>query len=215
MRVVRSRKKEREAPEARVKVCKALPDVVPERADSPAPGAADSLVPGAADLRAPRAAAAMPGSGGTHRELETPGVSLAAKAALGGVRPAARLPSAVTSTQDVGIGTSTPRRLLGWQGLTRALLLLTLATTEASPRHRATPNSATAIAASSTPTATAAAASAAATRAPFPATTPTATPTPSAPPTATTTSPARSPSALAPSALAVAAPHARDRRSAD
>ncbi|CAI7772029.1 unnamed protein product [Closterium sp. NIES-54] len=147
-----------------------------------------------------------------------PGVCQAAEAALGGVRPAARLPSAVAGAQDVGIGTSTPRllapcvpltKLLGRRGLTRALLLL------GSLLHSSTSTSSTSATAASTPTATAAAASTstAATEAPTPATTPT--PTPSSASSATTAAPAKSSSALAPLALAVAAPPARSRHSAD
>ncbi|CAI5481359.1 unnamed protein product [Closterium sp. Yama58-4] len=179
------------------------------------------------------------------REPETPGICQAAEAALSGVRAATLLPSAVTSTEEVRTGTSTPRpltpsvplvKLLGWRGLTRALLLLTLATTRASSLRGATPTSATATTATaataatattattaaaatatSTPTTAAAAASAstAATRAPASATTPTSTPTPPATSTATTTTPASSSSTLAPLALAAAAPPARGRRSTD
>ncbi|CAI7783326.1 unnamed protein product, partial [Closterium sp. NIES-53] len=73
--VVRSRKKERDAPESRVKVREGGADAVPERADSPAPGDTDSLAPRAAASTAPRAAVSpvpgaavpMPGSGGKHR----------------------------------------------------------------------------------------------------------------------------------------------------
>ncbi|CAI7784776.1 unnamed protein product [Closterium sp. NIES-53] len=179
----------------------------------------------------------MPGSGGTHtleritpardlsgvKELDTPGVRQAAKAAQGGVRPVARLPSAVACTQDVGTGTNTPRplassvplkKLLGRRSLARALLLLVL-TTKVSPLYCSTPTSSTSAAtttAASTPTAAAAAASTstAATEAPTPATTP----TPTAASTATTAAPASSSSALAPLALAVAAPPTRSRRSA-
>ncbi|CAI7871526.1 unnamed protein product [Closterium sp. NIES-54] len=53
LRVVQSQKKQREAPESSVKVCKASAGAVPGREDSPAP----------------RAGASIPGSGGTHRGL--------------------------------------------------------------------------------------------------------------------------------------------------
>ncbi|CAI7877432.1 unnamed protein product [Closterium sp. NIES-53] len=84
------------------------------------------------------------------------------------------------------------------------------------PLHSTASTSSTSVAAASaasTPTATATAASTstAATKAPTSATTP----TPSSASTATTSSPATSPNALAPLALAVAAPLARSRRSAD
>ncbi|CAI5929650.1 unnamed protein product [Closterium sp. NIES-64] len=136
---------------------------------------------------------------------------------------------------DLGTRTSTPtpltrsvplKKLLGGRGLTRALLLLAVTTTEAAPLHGATPTSSTAAAATSAtaatasspaPTATAAAASAstAATEAPTPATTPTATPSPFAASTATSTALASSSSALVPLALAGAASPAKGRRSAD
>ncbi|CAI7855282.1 unnamed protein product, partial [Closterium sp. NIES-54] len=169
----------------------------------------------------------MPGEQGT------PGVSQATEAALGGVQAATLLFSAVAGVQDVGTGTSTPRpltpcvpltKLLWRRGLTRAQLVL------GSPLPNSTSTSASAAAAASTastPTATAtastsstsaAAASAAststaATEAPTSATTPT--PTPSSASTATTCSPATPSNALAPLALADAAPLARSRRSAD
>ncbi|CAI7855940.1 unnamed protein product, partial [Closterium sp. NIES-53] len=87
-RAVRSRKKQREAPESSVKVCSASVDAVPASADGQAPGAAASPGARAADALAPRAAASpgprgedalalggavslvpMPGSGGTLRYL--------------------------------------------------------------------------------------------------------------------------------------------------
>ncbi|CAI7815780.1 unnamed protein product, partial [Closterium sp. NIES-53] len=111
-------------------------------------------------------------------------------------------------------------------GLTRALLLLALATAKASPLHSATPTSTTAAAtptasaaaaATSTPTAAASTASTSttATKAPTPATTPTSTPTPSTASTATTAAPAIPSSTLVPLAPAAAAPPTRSRRSSD
>ncbi|CAI7883129.1 unnamed protein product [Closterium sp. NIES-54] len=94
--VVLSRKKEREAPESSVKVCKAAVGAVPERADSPAPGVADSLVPGAADSLTPRAVASMPGSGGTHSTTAT--ASSATAAAASTTAAAASTTSAAAST---------------------------------------------------------------------------------------------------------------------
>ncbi|CAI5993259.1 unnamed protein product [Closterium sp. NIES-64] len=69
-RAVRSRKKQREAPESSVKVCSAAVDAVPRGADTRAPRAAASPAPGVADTRVPGAVdalALMPGSGGTHK----------------------------------------------------------------------------------------------------------------------------------------------------
>ncbi|CAI7820606.1 unnamed protein product, partial [Closterium sp. NIES-53] len=75
VRVVRSRKKERDAPESRVKVREAEADavpesaeaLVPERAVSPTPESTDALAPRAEASPAPRAEVPMPGSGGKHR----------------------------------------------------------------------------------------------------------------------------------------------------
>ncbi|CAI7787208.1 unnamed protein product, partial [Closterium sp. NIES-54] len=169
----------------------------------------------------------MPGSGGTH--------SQAAEAAERGVRAAASLSTAVAGAENVSAGTSTPRsptpsvpitKLLGRQGLTRALLLLALATAKASPLHSATPTSTTAAAtptasaaATSTSTPTAAASTASitttATEAPTPATTPTSTPTPSTASTTTAAAPAIPSSTLAPLAPAAAAPPTKSRHSSD
>ncbi|CAI7848329.1 unnamed protein product, partial [Closterium sp. NIES-53] len=111
-------------------------------------------------------------------------------------------------------------------GLTRALLLLALATAKASPLHSATPTSTTAAAtptasaaATSTSTPTAAASTASitttATEAPTPATTPTSTPTPSTASTTTAAAPAIPSSTLAPLAPAAAAPPTKSRHSSD
>ncbi|CAI7753836.1 unnamed protein product [Closterium sp. NIES-54] len=122
------RKKERETPESSVKVCEASVGAVPERADSPAPGAADSPVLGAADALAPRAAASMPGSGGTY--------------------------SAGTNTPRPPTPSVSLTKLLGRRGLTGTRLLLALATTKASTLHGSTSTSSTAtFAASSAPSA--------------------------------------------------------------
>ncbi|CAI5536237.1 unnamed protein product [Closterium sp. Naga37s-1] len=148
------------------------------------------------------------------RKLCTPSVSQAAETVERGVRAAARLSTAVAGAEN---------------GLTRALLLLALATAKASPLHSTTPTSTTAAAtptasaaaaATSTPTAAASAASTSttATEAPTPATTPTSTPTPSTASTAstaTTAAPAIPSSTLAPLAPAAAAPPTRSRRSSD
>ncbi|CAI7916162.1 unnamed protein product, partial [Closterium sp. NIES-53] len=67
VRVVRSRKKERDAPESRVKVREAEADAVPESADALVPERAVSPTPESTDALAPRAEAPMPGSGGKHR----------------------------------------------------------------------------------------------------------------------------------------------------
>ncbi|CAI7855969.1 unnamed protein product [Closterium sp. NIES-54] len=151
------------------------------------------------------------------------------------MRAVARLSTAVAGAENVSAGTSTPRpptpsvpltKLLRRQGLTRALLLLALATAKASPLHSATPTSTTAAAtptasvaaaATSTPTAAASAASTSttATEAPTPATTPTSTPTPSTASTATSAAPSIPSSTLAPLAPAAAAPPTRSRRSSD
>ncbi|CAI5932827.1 unnamed protein product [Closterium sp. NIES-64] len=184
----------------------------------------------------------MPGSGGKHRELVTPRVRQAAKAALGGVRTPTLLTRTVAGAQDVGARTKTPTplacivpltELLRGQGLTTALLLLARTTTGATPLRRpATSSTATSAAsattatsattaasattASSAPSATAAAsAPTAATGTPTPSTTPTTTPTPFAASTTTSTAPASSSNALAPLALACAALPRRGRRSTD
>ncbi|CAI7889709.1 unnamed protein product [Closterium sp. NIES-54] len=151
------------------------------------------------------------------------------------MQAAARLSTAVAGAENVRAWTSTPRpptpsvpltKLLGRQGLTRALLLLALATAKTSPLHSATPTSTTAAAtpttsaaaaATSTPIAAAFAASTSTTasEAPSLATTPTSTPTPSTASTATTAAPAIPSSTLAPLAPATAAPPTRSRRSSD
>ncbi|CAI7837130.1 unnamed protein product, partial [Closterium sp. NIES-53] len=201
-----SRKKEREAPESRVKVWRTWADVVPEGADSPVPEAADTL--------APRAATSPPGSGGRHsprqvfpardlsgaRELVTPRVCQAAETALSGVQAPTSLTTSVPLT-----------KLLGGRGLTTALLLLALTTTGTTPLRRAA-TSATAASATSTT----ASATTAATDASTPATTPTTTPAPSTASTTTTSTTAASPTGTpAPLAPAWAASPARGRRSAD
>ncbi|CAI7823375.1 unnamed protein product [Closterium sp. NIES-53] len=125
----------------------------------------------------------MPGSGGTHRqvspardlsgvrELVTPRVRQAAKAALGSVQAPALLTSAVAGTENVGAGTSNPTaltpsvpltKLLGGGGLTTALLLLALTTTGATPLCKAATSSATASASSATSSASAPSATSAA-----------------------------------------------------
>ncbi|CAI7783519.1 unnamed protein product [Closterium sp. NIES-53] len=198
----------------------------------------------------------MPGSGGKHRqlaltgdlcglrELATPRVRQAAKAALGGVRTPTLLTRTVAGAQDVGARTKTPTPLAGsvpltellrGQGLTTALLLLARTTYGATPLRRpatsstatptasatsaasATTSASAAASATSAPTATAATASAstAATDTSTPTSTPTATPTPLAASTSTSTAPARASSAPAPFALARAASPARGRRSTD
>ncbi|CAI7865472.1 unnamed protein product [Closterium sp. NIES-54] len=194
-KVTLSRKKEREAPESRVKVWRTWADVVPEGADSPVPEAADTL--------APRAATSPPGSGGRHsgaRELVTPRVCQAAETALSGVQAPTSLTTSVPLT-----------KLLGGRGLTTALLLLALTTTGTTPLRRAA-TSATAASATSTT----ASATTAATDASTPATTPTTTPAPSTASTTTTSTTAASPTGTpAPLAPAWAASPARGRRSAD
>ncbi|CAI7764600.1 unnamed protein product, partial [Closterium sp. NIES-53] len=138
VRVVRSRKKERDAPESRVKVREAEADAVPEsavapvpeRAVSPTPESTDALAPRADASPAPRAAVPMPGSGGKHRsqspsslmvspagdlhglrKLLAPRVRQAAKAALGAVGTPTLLSSAVASAENVGAGTKAPTAL--------------------------------------------------------------------------------------------------------
>ncbi|CAI5951386.1 unnamed protein product [Closterium sp. NIES-65] len=181
----------------------------------------------------------MPGSGGKHRlgELLTPSVHQAAKAALGGVGTPTLLTRAIAGTKDVGARTRTPTpltlrlpltELLGRGDVPRTLLLLlllALTNTRAAPLLGTTPTGSTSSAtaastsattASSAPTAAAATTSAAATTTTTAsATTPTATPTPSAASTSTSTAPSYSTRALAPLALARAAPPARGRRRAD
>ncbi|CAI7884103.1 unnamed protein product [Closterium sp. NIES-53] len=186
--VVRSRKKEREALESRVKVREAEADAVLESADSPVPEDADALAPRAAASQAPRAAASpvpraavsMPGSGGKHRqlaparvlcglrELATPRVRQVAKAALGGVRTPTLLTRTVAGVQDVGARTKAPTslacsvpltELLRGQGLTTALLLVARTTTGATPLRRPATSS------TATPSASAASAASATTAA--------------------------------------------------
>ncbi|CAI5987760.1 unnamed protein product [Closterium sp. NIES-64] len=171
------------------------------------------------------------------RELLTPSVRQAAKAALGGVSTPTLLTRAVAGAEDVGARAKTPTTLTLRVPLTELLrrgdvprslllLLLVLTTPGAAPLRSTTPTSSTssttaastsaATAASApTATATAASASAAATATSTPATTPTATPTPPAAPTATSTTPASPTCALAPLALARAASPARGRRRND
>ncbi|CAI5972346.1 unnamed protein product [Closterium sp. NIES-64] len=168
------------------------------------------------------------------RELLTPSVRQAAKAALGGVSTPTLLTRAVAGAKDVGALAKTPTTLTLRVPLTELLrrgdvprtllllLLLAVTTPGAAPLRSTTPTSSTssttaastsaATAASApTATATAASASAAATATSTPATTPTATPTP---PAASTT-PASPTRALAPLALARAASPARGRRRTD
>ncbi|CAI7922145.1 unnamed protein product [Closterium sp. NIES-54] len=173
----------------------------------------------------------MPGSGGRHRELVTPRVRQATKAALGGVQAPALLTSAVAGTENVGAGTSTSTaltpsvpltKLLGGGGLTTGLLLLALTTTGATPLCKASTSSATASASfatssASAPSATAATATAATAAADTStsASTPTTTTTPSTASTTTATAPASPTSTLAPLAPARATTPTRGRRSTD
>ncbi|CAI7805222.1 unnamed protein product [Closterium sp. NIES-54] len=137
---------------------------------------------------------------------------------------------APAGAKNVSAGTNTPRhptprvpltKLLGRRGLTRARLLLALATTKASPLRGSTSTSTTAAATSTTAAAastTAVAASTtptAATEAPTPATTPTSTATPFASSTASTAGPTVPSTTLSPLALAVVAPSTKSRRSPD
>ncbi|CAI7817630.1 unnamed protein product [Closterium sp. NIES-54] len=173
------------------------------------------------------------------RKLSTLGVTQATEAALRSVWQPTRLPTSTAGAKNVSAGTSTPTpptpsvpltKLLGRRGLTRARVLLALATTKASTLRGCTSTStsaaatsATAAAASTTAAAadastTAAAASTtstAATEAPTPGTTPTSTTTPSASSTASTAAPATPSTTLAPLALAGAAPPTRGRHSSD
>ncbi|CAI7829106.1 unnamed protein product [Closterium sp. NIES-54] len=178
----------------------------------------------------------MPGSGGKHRglrELATPRVRQAAKAALGGVRTPTLLTRTVAGAQDVGARTKTPTplacsvpltELLRGQGLTTALLLLLARTTTgATPLRRpatsptATPTASATSAASATTAASAASAAsstaASATSAPTAttvtasaSTTATDTSTPTSTPTATPTPPAASTSTSTGPARASSAP---------
>ncbi|CAI7797710.1 unnamed protein product [Closterium sp. NIES-53] len=170
----------------------------------------------------------MPGSGGKHRqlapardlcglrELATPRVRQAAKAALGGVRTPTLLTRTVAGVQDVGARTKAPTplacsvpltELLRGQGLTTALLLLARTTTGATPLRRpATSSTATpaasaasaasattaASAASSTATTSATSASTATAATASASTAATDTSTPTSTPTATPTPPAAS-----------------------
>ncbi|CAI7917807.1 unnamed protein product [Closterium sp. NIES-54] len=214
--VVRSRKKEREAPESRVKVWVAEADVVPESADSPAPGAAGSLapraaaslVPRAAASPAPRAAASMPGIHSSEdsiiikiKDRNTRPKQLAPARDLSSVGELVT-PSVCQAAEATLGGVRTPTQL------TRAVAsALTNSTSAAATSTTASTSTTSARSA----TAAASSASTAATSAPTPATTPTTTPTPSA----ASTAPASSSSALAPLALAEAASSARGRRRGD
>ncbi|CAI5949195.1 unnamed protein product [Closterium sp. NIES-64] len=172
------------------------------------------------------------------RELLTPSVRQAAKAALGGVSTTTLLTRAVAGAEDVGARAKTPTTLTLRVPLTELLrrgdvprtllllLLLVLTTPGAAPLRSTTSTSSTssttaastsvATAASApTATATAASASAAATATSTPGTTPTATPTPPAAPTATSTTSASPTRALASLALARVASPARGRRRTD
>ncbi|CAI7816703.1 unnamed protein product [Closterium sp. NIES-53] len=188
----------------------------------------------------------MPGSAGKHRqlapardlcglrELATPRVRQAAKAALGGVRTPTLLTRTVAGVQDVGARTKTPTplacsvpltELLRGQGLTTALLLLALTTTGATPLRRpatsstATPAASTTSAASTTTAASAAsstattsatsaptatAATASASTAATDTSTPTSTPTATPTPPAASTSTAPTRASSAPAPLALA-----------
>ncbi|CAI7904486.1 unnamed protein product [Closterium sp. NIES-53] len=187
----------------------------------------------------------MPGSGGRHRqvapagnlcglrELATPRVRQAAKAALGGVRTPTLLTRTVAGAQDVGARTKTPTplacsvpltELLRRQGLTTALLLLARTTTGATPLCRpATSSTATPTASATSATSAATAASAASSTAASAAASATSTPmataatasastaatdtsTPTSTPTATPTPPAASTSTSTAPARASSAP---------
>ncbi|CAI5973191.1 unnamed protein product [Closterium sp. NIES-65] len=161
----------------------------------------------------------MPGSGWKQRELLTPGVRQAAKAALGGVGTPTLLTRAVAGTKNVGAGTSTPTpltpsvpltKLLRRRDVPRALLLLpvrALATTTAATLLGTTPTSST----SSTTTASSAAASTASTSAASTSaaasttTAGTTTTVSAAAATTTTTTPATSPAATPTPSAATAA----------
>ncbi|CAI7913799.1 unnamed protein product [Closterium sp. NIES-53] len=152
-RVVRSRKKERDAPESRVKVREAEADAVPESADalvperavSPTPESTDALAPRADASPAPRAAVkdsytsprqlSPAGDLRGLRELLAPRVREAAKAALGAVGTPTLLSSAVASAENVSAGTKAPTaltlcvpltELLRGGDVARTLLLLLL-----------------------------------------------------------------------------------------
>ncbi|CAI7829085.1 unnamed protein product [Closterium sp. NIES-53] len=159
------------------------------------------------------------------REVGTPSVSQAAKAALSGVWETTHLPTPIASAKNLRAGTCNPRpptpsvplsKLLNRRGLTGAQLLLTLAATQASTlRGRSatsTTSSATSTTAAAASSATAATAATAATDAPTPRTTPTTTSTSSTSSTAASTAPSTTPASLA---LASAASPTRGRRSAD
>ncbi|CAI6000636.1 unnamed protein product [Closterium sp. NIES-65] len=135
-----------------------------------------------------------------------PEESLAAKAALGGVRAPTLLTRTVAGAQDV----ATPLRRPATSSTATPTASAASATAAASAAASTAASSAT-----SAPTATAAAAfaSTAATDPPTPTSTPTATPT--TPTASTSTSTARSSSSLAPLALARAASPARGRRRTD
>ncbi|CAI5959932.1 unnamed protein product [Closterium sp. NIES-64] len=214
---VLSRKKQREAPESSMKVCKASADVVLERADSLAPKAAASI-PGALDLL---------------DHLLTPGVVKAGEAAVLSVELLARLTSAVTCANDIRAATTTLRRptlskpltkLLRRKCLTRTLeLLLSLTSANASAptatvAANAAPATTTAATAASTPSATTASTTTptAATDATTPASTPATTPsaaTTSSSTFSTTTPPSATSATLGSLALAAAAPPTRSRSS--
>ncbi|CAI7825337.1 unnamed protein product [Closterium sp. NIES-53] len=188
----------------------------------------------------------MPGSGGKHRqlapvgdlcglrELATPRVRQAAKAALGGVRSPTLLTRTVAGAQDVGARTKTPTplacsvpltELLRGQGLTTALLLLARTTTGATPLRRpatsstATPTASATSAAFATTAASAASSTAAsATSAPMATAATTSassaatdTSTPTSTPTATPTPPAASTSTAPARASSAPAPFALAR----
>ncbi|CAI7733385.1 unnamed protein product [Closterium sp. NIES-54] len=186
---VLSRKKQREAPESSVKVCKASAGAVKDRNSRP-----KQLCPeGPLDL---------------VTKLRASSVVEAGEAVVLNVRLPSCLTSTVTRANDIRTATTSSRRptlrqpltkLLGRRGLAPTLLPLPLASSRTSTLSSSpiatTPTAAT----TTTPTA----ASTAATKAPTPATTPTAATTPSAS-TTSTASPTTTPAALATTPIALA-----------
>ncbi|CAI7790019.1 unnamed protein product [Closterium sp. NIES-54] len=185
VRVVLSRKKQREAPESNVKVCRASAGAVPG-------GVPDSL--------APRAVAAIPG---------TPGVVKAGKAAALSVILPACLARTDTRANDIQAGLTTLTHptlnqpfteLLGRLGLAPTLLVLAPTTTRAcAPRPRPTTTGPTASTAA-TPSAAATAVTRAATAATSPTTTTTTTTTTAS--TSSTAAPTTTPAATSTTTVA-------------
>ncbi|CAI5948389.1 unnamed protein product [Closterium sp. NIES-64] len=233
MSVVRSRKKEREAPESRVKVWEAEADAVPERAESPAPEGADARAPRAAASLAPRAAA----SPVPRAEVSMPRVERKTPVTVTLITNSHSIHGSKNSIKvKVKDSYSRPRKLALARDLSglrelvtpsvrqaaKAVLgrvctpaLLTCAVAAPPPPPPASSTAATSATSAPTPTAAAASASTAATDTSTPATTPTATPTPSTASTASSTAPASSSNAPASLALARAASPARGRRRTD